>query len=87
MLPRFPPRLHRNDASNPHQRRTHRAHQQSHKDRGRGEDAVAKQRRLEKAGREIAAAWQHYDHMVVNDDLDQAVREVIAIIQGKLTVQ
>ena len=57
------------------------------KDRGRGEDAVAKQRRLEKAGREIAAAWQHYDHMVVNDDLDQAVREVIAIIQGKLTVQ
>ena len=56
------------------------------KDRGRGEDPIAKQRRLEKAGREIAAGWQHYDHMVVNDDLDQAVREVVAIIQGKLTV-
>ena len=55
--------------------------------RGRGEDAASKQRRLETAGREIAAAWQHYDHMVVNDDLDQAVREVIDIIQGKLTSQ
>lgn len=52
--------------------------------RGRGEDATSKQRRLEKAEHEIAAAWQHYDHMVVNDDLDQAVREVIDIIDGKL---
>jgi guanylate kinase len=54
-------------------------------DRGRGEDAAAKQRRLETAGREIAAAWQHYDHMVINDDLDHAVREVVDIIQGNLT--
>jgi len=55
------------------------------KGRGRGEDAVAKQRRLEKAGREIAAAWQHYDHMVINDNLDHAVKEVIDIIQDTLT--
>jgi guanylate kinase len=52
--------------------------------RGRGEDAIAKQRRLETAEREIAAAWQHYSHMVVNEDLDQAVQEVIEIINGNL---
>lgn len=51
--------------------------------RGRGEDAKAKKQRLETAPLEIAAAWQHYDHMVVNDDLDQAVREVIEIIQNQ----
>ncbi|MHC5083189.1 MAG: guanylate kinase [Planctomycetota bacterium] len=52
--------------------------------RARGEDEQTKKRRLEKAGTEIAAAWQHYDHMVVNDDLDQAVREVLDIIDGKI---
>ena len=52
--------------------------------RGRGEDDETKQRRLETASREIAAAWQHYDHMVVNDDLDHAVQEVIDIINGKI---
>ena len=52
--------------------------------RGRGEDALTKKRRLETAATEIAAAWQHYDHLVVNDDLDQAVREVIAVIEGNL---
>ena len=52
--------------------------------RGRGEDEETKKRRLETASREIAAAWQHYDYMVINDDLDQAVQEVIDIINGKL---
>jgi len=51
--------------------------------RGRGEDAESKKNRLQTADREIAAAWQYYDHMVINDDLDQAVREVMAIIEGK----
>ncbi len=37
--------------------------------------------RLETAGREIAAAWQHYNHLVINDDLEQAVQEVIEIIE------
>jgi guanylate kinase len=52
--------------------------------RGRGEDAETKKRRLETASHEIAAAWQHYDHMVINDDLDQAVQEVVDIIDGNL---
>lgn len=55
--------------------------------RGRGEDDESKNRRLETASREIAAAWQHYDHMVVNDNLDQAVQEVIDIIQEKIKEQ
>ncbi|MHC4552482.1 MAG: guanylate kinase [Planctomycetota bacterium] len=55
--------------------------------RGRGEDAQTKKRRLETAASEIAAAWQHYDHLVVNDDLEQAVREVIAVIEGNLEEQ
>ena len=52
--------------------------------RGRGEDEESKKRRLETASREIATAWQHYDHMVVNDDLDVAIQEVLDIINGKL---
>ncbi|MEN8127155.1 MAG: guanylate kinase [Planctomycetota bacterium] len=52
--------------------------------RGRGEDAKTKQRRLETASREIATAWQYYEHMVINDDLDQAVQEVIDIINGTI---
>jgi guanylate kinase len=55
--------------------------------RGRGEDNITKKRRLETASREIASAWQHYDHMVVNDDLNQAVQEVIDIIQEKIKEQ
>jgi len=55
--------------------------------RGRGEDEETKKQRLETASREIAAAWQHYDHMVINDDLDQAVQEVLEIIDGKLREQ
>jgi guanylate kinase len=48
--------------------------------RGR-EDIEAAQERLDEAGTEIAAAWQYYEHMVINDDLQQAVNEVIQIIQ------
>ena len=49
--------------------------------RGREEDEVAEQR-LNGAGTEIAAAWQYYEHMVVNEDLQQAVNECVQIITG-----
>jgi len=48
--------------------------------RGR-EDIETAQGRLDEAGTEIAAAWQYYEHMVINDDLQQAVSEVVQIIQ------
>jgi len=48
--------------------------------RGR-EDIETAQERLNEAGTEVAAAWQYYEHMVINDDLQQAVGEVIQIIQ------
>ena len=48
--------------------------------RGREEEKAAEMR-LDLADDEIAAAWQHYDHMVINDDLEQAVREVTEIIK------
>jgi len=48
--------------------------------RGR-ETAEAAARRLGGASAEIAAAWQYYDNMVVNDDLEQAITEVIRIIE------
>ncbi|MHC4644781.1 MAG: guanylate kinase [Planctomycetota bacterium] len=48
---------------------------------GRGrEDAETAAERLGVAGTEIAAAWQYYQHMVINDDLEQAVKEVVQII-------
>jgi guanylate kinase len=50
------------------------------KRRGRESGAVAA-RRLGAAGSETAAAWQYYDHMVVNDDLEQAIGEVMQIIK------
>jgi guanylate kinase len=49
--------------------------------RGR-EDSETAEERLDEAGTEIAAAWQYYQHMVINDDLDQAVKEVVQIIEG-----
>ncbi len=52
--------------------------------RGRGEDSEAARRRLSGASREIAAAWQYYDHMVINERLEQAVEEIIKIIEGKV---
>ena len=48
--------------------------------RGR-EDTETAEERLNEAGTEIAAAWQYYEHMVINDDLEQAVKEVIQIIE------
>ena len=48
--------------------------------RGR-EDIEAAQKRLDEAGTEIAAAWQYCEHMVINDDLQEAVSEVVQIIQ------
>ena len=50
--------------------------------RGRGEDDQVKKKRLDGAGEEIAKAWQHYDHIVINDDLEMAVNEIAEIIQG-----
>ncbi|MCE5186899.1 MAG: guanylate kinase [Planctomycetaceae bacterium] len=50
-------------------------------DRDRGEDAQNQRRRLETAAREIADAWQRYDHLVVNDRLEVAVQEIIELIQ------
>ena len=48
--------------------------------RGR-ETAEAAARRLRGANSEIAAASQLYDNMVINDDLEQAITEVIRIIE------
>ena len=50
------------------------------KNRGR-EGMEAAEERLEGADTEFVAAWQYYEHMVVNDDLEQAVKEVIQIIK------
>lgn len=48
--------------------------------RGR-EDSEAAEERLNGAGSEIAAAWQYYKHMVINEDLQQAIDEVIQIVR------
>ena len=49
---------------------------------GRGrEQAEAAEERLDGAGTEIAAAWQYYQYMVINDDLEQAVSEVVQIVR------
>lgn len=40
------------------------------------------QRRLDQASQEIAMAWQYYDNMVINDDLETAIKEVIEIIEN-----
>jgi len=51
---------------------------------GRGrDDAQVSEKRLEGADAEIAAAWQYYAHMVINDDLDQAIDECVKIIESK----
>jgi guanylate kinase len=47
-------------------------------------DIIAK--RLGGADSEIAAAWQYYDNMVVNDDLEQAIKEVVQIVQNAPTI-
>ena len=48
--------------------------------RGR-EAADAAEQRLSGASDEIAAAWQYYKHMVINEDLQQAVDECVQIIE------
>jgi guanylate kinase len=50
--------------------------------RGRDEAAAAEER-LGGAGAEIAAARQYYEHLVINDDLKQAVGNVVEIVGGK----
>ena len=48
----------------------------------RGRDSSdAIEQRLDGANTEIAAAWQYYKHMVVNEDLQQAVDECMQIIK------
>lgn len=49
--------------------------------RNRGENNESRKRRLDTATNEIAAAFQYYKHQVVNDDLDQAIVEVVNIIE------
>ena len=48
--------------------------------RARDEEHVQK-KRLDQAGMEIAAGFRDYKHMVINDNLQQAVDEVIGIIE------
>lgn len=48
--------------------------------RGREEAEVAEER-LNGASDEIAAAWQYYEHMVINEDLQQAINECAQIIE------
>ncbi|MEJ2700846.1 MAG: guanylate kinase [Sedimentisphaerales bacterium] len=52
--------------------------------RGRDPADVA-EIRLNGASAEIAAAWQYYNHMVINEDLNQAVNECVQIITDKKT--
>ncbi len=48
----------------------------------RGREATeAAEKRLNGASSEIAAAWQYYKHMVINEDLQQAVDECIQFIK------
>jgi guanylate kinase len=52
----------------------------------RGREGVeAAEKRLNGASAEIAAAWQYYKHMVINEDLQQAVNECVQIIEDKKT--
>lgn len=48
--------------------------------RNRGEDAETLRRRLEAAQREIDEAKRFYTKLIVNDDLEKAVREVVEVI-------
>jgi guanylate kinase len=51
----------------------------------RGRDSSeAAEKRLDGASNEIAAAWQSYDNMVINEDLEHAVGEVIDIVTRAL---
>ena len=52
--------------------------------RGREANEVAEER-LNGASAEIAAAWQYYKHMVINEDLQQAVNDCVQIIEDTRT--
>lgn len=52
--------------------------------RARGEDSEEARKRLDSASTETAAAWQYYDHMVINEELENATQEIIDIIEGKV---
>ncbi|MHC4425622.1 MAG: guanylate kinase [Planctomycetota bacterium] len=52
--------------------------------RGREADEAAEER-LNGASAEIAAAWQYYEHMVINEDLQQAVNECVQVIKNAKT--
>lgn len=45
------------------------------------EDHKTVEKRLDRADEEIAAAWQYYNHMIINDDLKQAVEEMVQIVR------
>lgn len=45
------------------------------------DDTDMSARRLNHADSEIAAAWQYYEHMIINDDLEQAVEELVDVIK------
>lgn len=49
-------------------------------DRGRGDVEIIEER-LSGSSIEIAAAWQYYTHMVINDDLEQAIEECVKIVE------
>jgi guanylate kinase len=51
--------------------------------RGR-EDVKTAEKRLNKAGDEIAAARQYYEHIVINDNLEQAIKKVEQIIKQSI---
>ena len=46
------------------------------------DDEQTASNRLNQAGTEIAAAWQYYEHMVINDKLQDAISEIIRIIEA-----
>jgi len=55
---------------------------------GRGRDSRETcEQRLAEASAEIAAASPYYEHRVINENLDQAIQEVVHIIQGGATCQ
>jgi guanylate kinase len=55
---------------------------------GRGRDSRETcQRRLAEARSEIAAARSYYEHNVVNEDLEQAIQQVVRIIQAGAACQ
>ena len=54
----------------------------NHRGREAADDA---EERLGEASAEIAAAWQYYKHMVINENLEQAVSECVQIVEDATT--